>query len=413
MLSEDVKEKMAEYLVDRIEELNATILEEIGNTLRYMGTLTPSQAYKIIQDLKYGGSYQKIIKKLAEVSKLNEKQIYKIFEEIAKDDQNFAKQFYKFRKIDFIPYNRNKELKDQVKAIAKITANQYVNLMKTSAFMTIRNGKKVYTPLSKVYQETLDKAVLEIAQGKESYQQAINRTIQELAESGIQTVDYESGYHKRLDSAVRMNVLDGIRDLSNTLQQQFGEEYKADGVEISVHMNPAPDHADIQGRQFSNKKENGKPSDWERLQNGERVKDYSGVYRQLEHSKNGGYRPISEYNCYHYIFSIVLGVSKPEYSQKQLDEINKKNTDGFDFEGKHYTLYEGTQLQRQIETKIRKLKDKHIGAVAVGDMDEAGNCQRKIGQLSSKYNQLAKASGLSTKYDRTQVKGYKEIKNMI
>lgn len=384
MLSEDVKEKMAEYLVDRIEELNATILEEIGNTLRYMGTLTPSQAYKIIQDLKYGGSYQKIIKKLAEVSKLNEKQIYKIFEEIAKDDQNFAKQFYKFRKIDFIPYNRNKELKDQVEAIAKITADQYVNLMKTSAFMTIKNGKKIYTPISKVYQETLDKAVLDIAQNKESYQQAINRTIQELAESGIQTVDYESGYHKRLDSAVRMNVLDGMRDLSNTLQQQFGEEFKADGVEISVHEHPAPDHADIQGHQYSNE-------------------EYEKLNDSLE-------RPIGTMNCYHYIFSIVLGVSKPEYSQKQLDEINKKNTDGFNFEGKHYTLYEGTQLQRQIETKIRKLKDKHIGAVAVGDIDEAGNCQRKIRQLSSKYNQLAKASGLKTKYNRTQVIGYREIK---
>ena len=384
MLSEDVKEKMAEQLVDKIEELNATILKEIGNTLRYMGTLTPSQAYKIIQDLKYGGSYQKIIKKLAEVSKLNEKQIYKIFEEIAKNDQNFAKQFYKFRKIDFIPYDRNKELKEQVRAIAKITADQYTNLMKTSAFITITNGKKIYTPLSKVYQETLDKAVLDIAQGKESYQQAINRTIQELAESGIQTVDYESGYHKRLDSAVRMNVLDGMRDLSNTLQQQFGEEYKADGVEISVHEHPAPDHADIQGHQYSNE-------------------EYEKLNSELE-------RPISTMNCYHYIFSIVLGVSKPEYSQKQLDEINKKNTDGFDFEGKHYTLYEGTQLQRQIETKIRKLKDKHIGAVAVGDIDEAGNCQRKIRQLSSKYNQLAKASGLSTKYDRTQVVGYREIK---
>lgn len=384
MLSEDVKEKMAEQLVDKVEELNATILEEIGNTLRYMGTLTPSQAYKIIQDLKYGGSYQKIIKKLAEVSKLNEKEIYKIFEEIAKDDQNFAKQFYKFRKIDFIHYNRNKELKDQVRAIAKITADQYVNLMKTSAFMTIKNGKKVYTPISKVYQETLDKAVLEIAQGKESYQQAINSTIQELAESGIQTVDYKSGYHKRLDSAVRMNVLDGMRDLSNTLQQQFGEEYKADGVEISVHEHPAPDHADIQGHQYSNE-------------------EYEKLNSELE-------RPISTMNCYHYIFSIVLGVSKPEYSQKQLDEINKKNTDGFEFEGKHYTLYEGTQLQRQIETKIRKLKDKHIGAVAVGDTDEAGNCQRKIRQLSSKYNQLAKASGLRTKYNRTQVVGYREVK---
>ena len=181
-----------------------------------------------------------------------------------------------------------------------------------------------------------------------------------------------------------MNVLDGMRDLSNTLQQQFGEEYKADGVEISVHEHPAPDHANIQGHQYSNEE-----------------------YEKLNNSLD---RPISTMNCYHYIFSIVLGVSKPEYSQKQLDEINKKNTDGFNFEGKHYTLYEGTQLQRQIETKIRKLKDKHIGAVAVGDIDEAGNCQRKIRQLSSKYNQLAKASGLSTKYDRTRVIGYREIK---
>lgn len=395
MLSEEIKEKMAEQLVDRIEELNETILKEIGETLKYMGTLTPSQAYQIIQDLKYGSSYNKIIKKLAEITNLNEKEIYKIFERIAKDDQNFAKQFYKYRKIDFIPWEKNIELQDQVTAMARITANEFKNLMHTTAFMTIENGHKIFTPISQIYQKTLDKAVISIVQGKEGYQEAIKKTMEELAGNGMQVVDYASGYHRRLDSAVRMNVLDGMRDLSNTLQEQFGEEYKADGVEISVHTHPAPDHANIQGKQFSKE-------EFEKLQ-GER--NATGMYEggTLE-------RPIGTMNCYHYIFSIVLGVSKPIYSQKQLDDINKKNVEGFNFRGKHYTMYEGTQLQRQIETKIRKLKDKHIGAKAIGDLESAGNYQRQIGQLSNRYNELAKVSGLPTKYDRTQVKGYRGLK---
>lgn len=395
MLSEEIKEKLAEQLVDRIEELNEVIINEIGETLKYIGTLTPSQAYKIIQDLKYGSSYNKIIKKLAEVTNLNEKEIYKIFREIAKSDQNFAKQFYEFRKIDFIPFEKNIELQDQVNALAKITANEYVNMMHTTAYMIFENGHKMFTPISQIYQKVLDKAVLDIAQGKEGYQEAIKRSMKELTENGMQVVEYATGYHRRLDSAVRMNVLDGMRDLSNTLQEQFGEEYKADGVEISVHIHPAPDHANIQGKQFSKEK-------FAELQ-GER--DATGMYvgGTLE-------RPIGTMNCYHYIFNIVLGVSKPIYSQKQLDDINRKNMEGFNFEGKHYTMYEGTQLQRKIETKIRKLKDKHIGARAIGELEDARNYQRQISQLSTKYNQLSKISGLPTKYNRTQVEGYRRIK---
>ena len=38
---------------------------------------------------------------------------------------------------------------------------------------------------------------------------------------------------------------------------------------------------------------------------------------------------------------------------KLLQEDNEK---GFEFEGKHYSMYEGTQLQRGIEREIRKQK---------------------------------------------------------
>ena len=377
MLSEEAREALAEVLVDRIEELNAVILTEVGESINKVGKLTPSSAYKLIQDLKYGDSYTNIVRKLKQVTNLNEREIYKIFEELAKQDQQFAKQFYEYRNVEFIPYAENKELQQQVKALAKITANTFNNMMKTTAFMTIENGKKVYTPLSKIYQKTLDKAVLSLSQGKDSYQTAMRKAMKELADSGIRTVDYSTGYSRRLDSAVRQNMLDGMRQLSNEVQRQFGEEFDADGIEISVHEHPAPDHEDIQGHQYS-------------------IEEFEELNNSLE-------RPISTLNCYHYTFSIVLGVSQPEYTQEQLDKINADNKAGFEFEGKHYTMYEGTQLQRQIETKIRQLKDRQIGARAMEDMEEVGKYQRKITQLTQKYNDLCKISGLPPKKTRMQV----------
>lgn len=103
---------------------------------------------------------------------------------------------------------------------------------------------------------------------------------------------------------------------------------------------------DVQGRQFSNE-------EYKKLSDGEVAKDYKGISRQLGHSKNGSYRHISEYNCYHKIFPIVLGVSKPEYTDKQLNDIRESNLSGFEFEGKHYTMYERNSI-----TKANRIKHK-------------------------------------------------------
>ena len=88
----------------------------------------------------------------------------------------------------------------------------------------------------------------------------------------------------------------------------------------------------------------------------------------------------------------------------------RANKEGFEFEGSHYTNYEGTQLQRKIETKIRQLKERQIGAKAIDDMDEVYKCQEKITQLTSKYNDLSKVSGLPTKINRLRVEGFTRVK---
>lgn len=53
MLSQEVEEKLSNILVNRIEEANSYILKKIGEAIKRISTLTPSQAYQIAQILKY------------------------------------------------------------------------------------------------------------------------------------------------------------------------------------------------------------------------------------------------------------------------------------------------------------------------------------------------------------------------
>ena len=393
MITEEMQDRLIEGLLVRVEQLNTELITEIGKQIKYIGTLTPSQSHKLAQILLYGENVNWIARRLSEVTNLNVREIYQILKKTAIENQEFARQFYKARKIDFIPYEKNKMLQKEVEAIAKLTASRYKNIMNSTAY--VMDGKLV--PLNKIYTEVVDKAILSVSQGKESYQVVMRKTMNELVDAGLRVrvdkngnptgtrvVDYKSGLSRRADTAIRMNTLEGIRTVSNELQRQFGEEYGADGVEISVHEHPAPDHEDIQGHQYSNEE-----------------------FEKLNSSLD---RPISTLNCYHYIFNIVLGVSKPQYTQEELDKIKKENHDGFTYQGKHYTLYEGTQLQRRIETQVRQQKDRQILAKSMEDMDTVGVCQKKISELTNKYDRLCKESGLKPKMNRMTVSGYRRVK---
>ena len=348
MLSQEVEERLANHLVSRIEDTNTYILKKIGEAIKQISTLTPSQAYQLGQILKYGGTYEEIAKELARISGKNIQDIYKIFEEVAKNNKQFAKQFYRYRGIDYIPYAKDIALQNMVKSIGDITAEAYINISRTRGigflFKDV-NGQIYFKNIQDSYYEIIDRGILSISQGKETFDAEMRKIMKQLGNSGL--VMYENGRTRRLDSAVRMSLLDGIREVNNETTKRFGEEYDADGIEISVHANPAPDHADVQGRQFSTiKPSENELSEWEKLEAGEIAKDYNGVNRQLEHSKNGSYRHISEYNCYHKIFTIVLGVSKPEYTDEQLNDIREANLSGFEYEGKHYTMYERNTITK-------------------------------------------------------------------
>lgn len=403
MINDKQIEQLTEILVKRIEQANTLFLKSIGSKLKKIKQLSPTQAHQLVQIMKYGGEYDEIAKEISGITKLNLKEIDEIFYQFAKKDQEFARQFYEYRKKKFIPIAENEELKNQVQAFANITKNKMQEFSRSKALgYTVRdkNGHRIFKGLKQVYDDVLDEAILNISQGKETFDSAMRRTIKDLAINGLKTVDYE-GRSVRLDSTVRMHMQDALRSLHNELQQQFGKEFDSDGVEISVHLNPAPDHALVQGRQFTNEEFN-------KFQNDEEAVSYDGIVFPPEYEGHDR-RSISQYNCYHYIFSIVLGVNNPEYTDKELADMNHKNEQGFELDGKHYTLYEGTQVQRKIETEIRRQKDLQILSLEAGEEDTVQFAQRNISHLTQKYNELCNASGLPRKNNRLRVSGYKRV----
>lgn len=405
MISEEQIELLVERLINRIEEANTYFLMKMGSSIKQIRNLTPTQAQQLVNILKYGGSYEEIIREISKYTNLNISEIDDIFSNYAKKDQLFYEKFYRYRDIPFVPFEQNSALNRQTEALSRIVKNEMYNFTRTNVLgYTIRDleGRPQFLGLRETYNRVLDEALLNVGQGKETFDSAMSRIMKDIGGSGLKTIEYQSGRSMRLDSAVRMNLKSRLRELHNENQKLLGAEFDADGYEISVHSNPAEDHEQVQGRQFS-------IAEYDRLNSGMEAKDYKGNTYTLDHDGKNGYRPISEMNCYHYIFSIVLGVSEPEYSDKQLKEIIDSNNKGFEFEGKHYTNYEGTQLQRQLERAIREQKDTQIFAKSSGNMELVGEAQQKITQLTHKYNELSKISGLPTKKQRLRVSGFKKV----
>ena len=416
MIDERTAELLVERLIRRIDQANTYFLMKMGSSIKKLKTLKPSDAQKIVQMLKYGGNYEEIIKEISKYTNLNLAEIDEIFSNYAKKDQLFYEKFYKYRDIPFTPFEKNSALKLQTMALSNIAKNEMYNFTRNNVLgYTIRDEKGIprFYGLKETYNRVLDEALLNVSQGKQTFDSAMTTIMKDIGGSGLKTIEFASGRSMRLDSAVRMHLQDALRILHNENQRIIGEEFDYDGIEVTHHANAAPDHIDtIDGKQFAlvdiikEHMEKGIPTEVDKIR-GNQVWVDGKVYDDFNAVNNALQRPVSTLNCKHKTFTIILGVSKPEYTQEQLDKDKEKNIQGFEFEGKHYTMYEGTQLQRQLERAIREQKDTQILAKTSGNEELLYKSQDKIRMLTNKYKELSDVSGLPTKVQRLRVSQYR------
>lgn len=383
-------ELLLERFYQRYNKYNTKVLEKMGEAIKKFDGVSPTTAHKIAQQLKYGADIDDLIAELSELSGKSTKDIEEAFDTVAKENVGFAEVYAKAKNMEFVDYKDNEQLQRLVKGIAGETKATFKNISNAKAIGFVlkdENGKKIFKNLKETYNDLIDEAVFNVTTGTTDYQSAMRNVMKQLANSGVkiheEKVGYPSGYNLRIDSAVRQNVLTGVRQVNLEVQKQVGRQFGADGVEISAHSPCAEDHLSIQGKQFSN-------AEFKRL---------NGILD----------RPIGEYNCRHFVFSIVLGVNQPSYSDKMLNQMNRESQSIIEYEGKKYTAYEATQVQRKLETAIRQQKDNQIIGRASGDKELVAQSQSKISELTSKYNDFSKNAGLDTYKERLSVSGYRRV----
>ena len=82
------------------------------------------------------------------------------------------------------------------------------------------------------------------------------------------------------------------------------------------------------------------------------------------------------------------------------------NHKGCTIEGRHYSLYEATQMQRKMERGIRKQKKRILVDKATGDEEKLQIDQTKLRMQNANYKKFSDAAGLRTQNERAQVAGF-------
>lgn len=366
MLNDDLVELIGEILAERFTEINTHYLKLLGAQIKDIGNLNPSGLYQLEQMMRMGANVETIQQELAKAAGATAEDMAKLMEAAAVSAYEDTAPYYAARNISRLPLVQNVSLRNAVTSIEKVTLGEMVNLSQTTA---VRD----------VYSEAIDKAVWAVQTGQVDYHKAIRTALRETAQTGLR-VEYESGYTRRLDSAVRQNVLDGTRAINQGVRDEAGRQFGADGVEVSAHGHCAADHEPYQGKQMSNE-----------------------AFDKLQGSLR---RRFGIWNCAHRWFSIILGVSPPANSHKELASMKAENHKGVDYRGKHYdTMYDARQEQRKMETAIRYAEDIKTLAEASGDMELVRKMTDpdnpySIPRLNQEYRQFSKAAGLQTRNNR-------------
>ena len=185
---------------------------------------------------------------------------------------------------------------------------------------------------------------------------------------------------RRVDTAVRMNVLDAMRRMNQRVMEEVGKQFGADGVEIDAHMLCAEDHLPYQGLQFTN----------------EEFEDIQGSLP----------RPFGEWNCRHTWAPIIMGLSPRAYTDDDLARFERYSTEPVTIDGTTKTRYEWSQAMRRMETAIREKKDTATLAAAAGDDALRRQCQGSISAMVKEYERLSDRTGLGPDFRRTYVAGF-------
>lgn len=363
-------------------ELQDRIMSDVVRRLRKTGGITSTADYQLNKVLILGGTTEFIESEIKRLSGLTDAPLWEIYDTIAEKDYTRMKSIYEQVNGNFVPYEENHTLQQWAEAVVRQTKGELQNLTQSLGFQVcIGNGGKVFTPLADYYQKYLDRACLDVVTGAFDYNTVLRRTVREMASSGLQTVDYASGYSSRAPVAARRAVMTGAHQLTAKINEMVAKDLGAEYFEVTAHTGARPSHAVWQGKVYRYKE----------------LQEICGL---------GDVAGLCGANCRHSYYAFVPGVSARAYTDTYLAELKAEDERIRTFKGKGYDGYSATQKQRQYETTMRSqranIRQLKGGGATAEDIQAA---QTRYLNTLHEYQRFSKAMGLEPQMERVYMDG--------
>lgn len=374
---------LPEELAELYRALENTLLDEICSRLNITDQLNEVTVQDIQALRSHGIDLKSIEEAISKTAGISKQKLNSLLNDVVERNQKYYTEL-----IDLAHITQPETLVDAatVDAIKLQTYDAFRNLTASMGFLV---GNTMLKP-ARAYQWALDNTEMQIQSGAISYNQAIANAVRQLAENGIKVVDYESGHRDQIDVAARRAVMTGVSQICAKYTEQSAEYLDTPYFEVSAHAGardkpgPSPwsNHKDWQGKVYS-------------VQTGD---IYPSIY---EVCGLGAVDGLEGANCRHRRNVWVEGVSERTYTDEQLEHIDDGL--GCTFDGKTYTAYEATQMQRRVERQIIKQKRLVTAYKASEQTDEYHAAKIKLTRLNSKYNAFSEAAKLPLQWERTKV----------
>ena len=338
MLPPSTLDQMPDAFVQLWQQVEDEILQDVARRIGKMDKVTTTANWQLWRYQQTEALRNDVVKLLAKYTGKSETAIRKLLLQAATEAMEREDAIYYHYDMEPTPFEENAALNNLLDAGARQTCGTWQNITATTA-----------NTVTGAFERTLDAAWLKVSTGAFDYKTAVKQAVDSLADD-MPMVTYPSGHKDSIEVAARRAVLTGVNQTTGKLQVARMDEMGCEFVETTAHGGARPSHAEWQGRRFHR---------------GGAV-DYKGRhYPDFEAATGYGTGAgLCGWNCRHTFFAVFpeLG-DPPQWTQEQLRELNARD---IEWNGKKYTAYEISQMQRARERNVRRWKKRYLAEDAAG-----------------------------------------------
>ena len=328
-------EPSADRIIALYQQLEDDILSAVIRRILKMGYVSEASKHQLEVLQAAGLLYDDIVQLIADRTDACTAQVKALFEDAGVQTVEIDNSLHEAAGALPIDIRQDSSTRQVLEAGYKKTLGTMRNLVSTTATQT-----------QTAFIQTCDRIYMQVSSGAFSYQEAIMNALRALADTGA-TVSYPTGHTDRMDVAVRRCVLTGASQTAAAVSLRQAEDAGCYLMEITAHSGARPDHAKWQGQLVTITGKNaGKIID------GLRVFTLS----EIGYGSGEGFKG---WNCRHNWHAYYPGFSTPNYTPEELKKLDEPC---ISYNGKLYTEYEVSQMQRAQERRVRAWKRRCITA---------------------------------------------------